>query len=339
MSNSIQRLYKHVEFLSTIRPARNYENKCSIDKTIEYIDKELYSYGYHVTKQTFSSNLCEYQHTNISVLYGNEKLKRLVVGAHYDVCCDTPGADDNASAIAGLLENARELIAKSPKLEYCVEFVAYANEEPPFFGTKYMGSHVHAEGLFKNKIDVIGMVCYEMIGYFSDEMNSQDIPYEFKKILNHSKAIKLASRLPMRVFRLLLDKFNLDDSTRKIFIDNKKYLYEIIDSFNLPNKGDFIIILGKPTQQQFISNIFGNMSPASKVHVQKVLLPSEVGLAKMSDHMNYWKFGYNAVMINDTSFLRNPNYHELTDTIDTLDFNKMDQVVKGVFTSICNLQF
>jgi hypothetical protein len=53
----------------------------------------------------------------------------------------------------------------------------------------------------------------------------------------------------------------------------------------------------------------------------------------MSDHLNYWKFGYPAVMINDTAFIRNPNYHQLSDTIDTLDFEKMAEVVNSTYNA------
>jgi hypothetical protein len=62
-----------------------------------------------------------------------------------------------------------------------------------------------------------------------------------------------------------------------------------------------------------------------------------VGLAGLSDHRNYWTYGYQAVMINDTAFLRNPNYHQPTDTIDTLDFRRMAEVVNGVFGALLAL--
>jgi hypothetical protein len=66
--------------------------------------------------------------------------------------------------------------------------------------------------------------------------------------------------------------------------------------------------------------------------------PSFVTGVDFSDHLNYWKFGYAAVMITDTAFFRNHNYHEETDTMDTLDFNKMREVVNGVCWSIINIK-
>ncbi|NJL14257.1 MAG: M28 family peptidase, partial [Microscillaceae bacterium] len=55
------------------------------------------------------------------------------------------------------------------------------------------------------------------------------------------------------------------------------------------------------------------------------------------DHFNYWKAGYPAIMVSDTSFLRNPNYHKPSDTIETLNFDKMAAVVQGVFAAVLDL--
>ena len=91
------------------------------------------------------------------------------MGAHYDVCGDQPGADDNGSAVAGLIETIRLLYENNLELDYGIDFVFYCLEEPPFFGTEEMGSYVHAKSVSKNKENIIGMICYEMIGYFSDK--------------------------------------------------------------------------------------------------------------------------------------------------------------------------
>jgi len=89
-----------------------------------------------------------------------------VVGAHYDVCGDLPGADDNASGVAGLLEIARLLATRPPRVP--VELVAFSTEEPPFFGGADMGSAVHAADLLRQRVHVTGMICLEMIGCYTD---------------------------------------------------------------------------------------------------------------------------------------------------------------------------
>jgi len=226
---------------------------------------------------------------NILASYQPEKSRRLIVGAHYDVCGNQPGADDNASAVAGLLETARLIAENQPEIEYRIDFVAYCLEEPPFFGSDEMGSYIHAESLRIDQVDVIGMICYEMIGYFSGEPGSQTFPFP-----------ELAS------------------------------LY--------PSIGNFIVVVGNNNCVEFGNQVFNLMSKDSEVGVEKIFLPAGSELAGLSDHRNYWQFGYPAIMINDTSFLRNPiNYHELSDTIDTLNFEKMKAVVDSAYQAIIHL--
>ncbi|HBV63383.1 MAG TPA: hypothetical protein DEF45_10220 [Rhodopirellula sp.] len=73
------------------------------------------------------------------------------MGAHYDVCLEQPGADDNASAVAGLLESARMVAAAQPTLDYRIDFVAFSVEEPPYYGTHDMGSYRHASSIKDQK--------------------------------------------------------------------------------------------------------------------------------------------------------------------------------------------
>jgi len=100
----------------------------------------------------------------------------LVVGAHYDSVSGSPGADDNASAIGGMMEMAR-LLADNPPAS--LRLAAFCPEEPPAYRTKNMGSYVYAESLKKNGVRLIGMICLEMIGYFTDVPGSQSYPLPF----------------------------------------------------------------------------------------------------------------------------------------------------------------
>ena len=107
--------------------------------------------------------------------------ERIVVGAHYDVCGNQEGADDNASGVVGVLELARML--HQEKTNYQIEFVAYTLEEPPYFRSEQMGSYIHAKSLVNESVKLKGMICLEMIGYFSDEDHSQDYPLPHKKMI------------------------------------------------------------------------------------------------------------------------------------------------------------
>lgn len=116
------------------------------------------------------------KYRNFSIFLNGKSEKRIVLGAHYDSYDITPGADDNASAVAVSLALLKEL-KSCEVLNQSLEFVFYACEEPPFFGTEGMGSFIHAKSV--NKKDINFMICLEMVGYFSDEKNSQDFPFRF----------------------------------------------------------------------------------------------------------------------------------------------------------------
>ncbi len=98
----------------------------------------------------------------------------LIMGAHYDSCDDTPGADDNASGVAALLELSRRF--KGVKLTHSLRMIAFANEEPPYFQTDEMGSLVHAYACREREEKLLGMIALEMLGYYRDEEGSQKYP-------------------------------------------------------------------------------------------------------------------------------------------------------------------
>ena len=283
MRANTDNLFSHVGFLTNLRPFRNFQNLQSLERVCDYIKSSFSDAGLEFEEQSWVAEGNEYK--NIIATYNKGKKRRLIVGAHYDVCGDQPGADDNASAIAGLLETARLIAANKPELDYQIDFVAYCLEEPPFFGTELMGSYVHARSLYENKVNVIGMICYEMIGYFSDEPGSQHFP---------------------------------DPGLAKLY----------------PDTGNFIIVVGVDKFEEFNHKVYSRMANKSAIDVQIVNFPASNYLAGLSDQRNYWKFGYNALMINDTSFARNPHYHQNSDTIDTLNFNKMTEVLNSTYNAV-----
>jgi Zn-dependent M28 family amino/carboxypeptidase len=128
--------------------------------------------GLGVESQRFTAGGRPYR--NLVVKLGPDTPEVMVVGAHYDVAGEQPGADDNASGVAGLLELARLL--KGQAFHQRVELVVYTNEEPPFFRTPYMGSAIHARSLAESGRRASLMLSLECIGYFSDEPGSQDHP-------------------------------------------------------------------------------------------------------------------------------------------------------------------
>ena len=163
---------QHLVNITKTEKFRNHKNINQLNEIADYIKSSFQTYTDSVTFQEFDVNGKTYK--NVIASFGTEHKKRVIIGAHYDVCGNQEGADDNASGVVGLLELARML--KGEQLNYRIDLVAYTLEEPPHFKTEYMGSYIHAKYLKDNNIDIYGMLSVEMIGYFSDEKKSQTYP-------------------------------------------------------------------------------------------------------------------------------------------------------------------
>lgn len=275
---------KHFDKILDSPKARNYENIESLNYVADYIHTEFKKYGDSTAYQEFRVNGKIYK--NVITSFGTENERRIIVGAHYDVCGNQDGADDNASGVVGLLELARML--KGQKLDYRVDLVSYTLEEPPYFGSTDMGSYVHAKYLYDNQIDVYGMICLEMIGYFSDEKNSQAYPLGLLKMFFGSK-------------------------------------------------GDYITVIRKFHDGKFAGKYKSNMKKSKTIKTKSLKAPASLRGIDFSDHRNYWEFGFSSVLITNTGFYRNPNYHHDTDILSTLDILRMSQVIDEVHRSIIEL--
>ena len=163
-------LEAHVEILcKTERSTDNCPE--GLNRAAKYIGGQFEQFGYGVIRQEFPADgtTC----ANLKALpsgFGGFDKPYFLIGAHYDSAPGTPGADDNASAVAILFELAR-LLAERPVAE-SLRFVAYANEEPPHFCTPTMGSVVHTKACRKRGDNISGMICLESLGVFSNEPGS-----------------------------------------------------------------------------------------------------------------------------------------------------------------------
>lgn len=169
---SAARLEQLVRKLSADFPNRTFDNATRLEGAAVYVESQLSALGLKVESQRFEAEGRPYR--NLIVKLGPDTPEVMVVGAHYDVAGEQPGADDNASGVAGLVELARLL--KGQSFRQRVELVVYTNEEPPFFRTPYMGSAVHARSLAESGKRASLMLSLECIGYFSDAPGSQDHP-------------------------------------------------------------------------------------------------------------------------------------------------------------------
>ena len=101
-----------------------------------------------------------------------------------------------------------------------------------------------------------------------------------------------------------------------------------------PKTADFLAIAGNVQSAKYASFFKKNIRRSSEINVRSFIVPEQVAGINRSDNYSFWKHGYKAIMITDTAFFRNKNYHQESDTIDTLNFNSMTEVVKGLYHSL-----
>jgi Zn-dependent M28 family amino/carboxypeptidase len=270
-------LERHVRELAVTFHPRSVDNPANLDRAADYVLAQLRATGAETAEQMVEADGRQFR--NLIARFGPREGPLIVIGAHYDSCGDTPGADDNASGVAGLLELARLLAQDPPK--HAVELVAFTLEEPPYFRTDSMGSHWHARELQRANREVRLMLSLEMIGFYRDGEKTQAYPLSALKLL-------------------------------------------------YPDEGNFIGIvapLGDFTATRRVKALFQG---ASDLPVVSINAPRSLQGVDFSDHASYWHFGMPAMMITDTSFYRNPNYHEVSDTAETLDYARMAKVVRAV---------
>lgn len=282
---SPERLAAHVRTLSEQFSPRSSLNAPNLERAAVYIADEFRKAGAAVDIQEYAVGGRPYRNVIASFGRRGSPAPLWVVGAHYDAFGETPGADDNASGVAGLIELAR-LLALNPDPP-ATELVAYGLEEPPHFRTATMGSAVHAGSLRARNASVRGAVILEMIGYFSDEPGSQSYPIG-----------------ALRAF--------------------------------YPSRGNFIALVGNLDQRKFVRDFKAAMQGTTDLPVYSINAPASMPGIDFSDHLSYWAAGIPALMVTDTAFYRNREYHKAGDRWDRLDYDRMADVVTMVYEGITN---
>lgn len=272
---------EHVQFLTTLPSGRSHDQIESLNKAASYIESKLKETTKDVQIQEFTVNGRKYK--NIIARYtGRPGAKHLIVGAHYDTAGPFPGADDNASGVAVLLELAFLLHDAGKFRTHNVDLAFYSLEEPPYFRTDFMGSAIHAKNLRSSGTAVDLMISLDGVGIYSEQPGSQKYPWSVLR-------------------------------------------------WKYPDRGNFLAVIGKTGQGDLVDRVHKVLSEESQLPMQSITAPSFLTGSDYSDHMNFWKNGYPAVMITDTAFYRNPNYHTAADTAEKLDYNAMTEVVRALF--------
>ena len=277
---TIEQLRDHVQSIHFDRnPHDRYRE---LEQVAEHIRRKFESYGLRVTRESF-----EWEGVEVCNIIGEKKgeiypEKVIILGAHYDSVPGSPGADDNASAVAVLLEVARTV--SSVNLGATVRFIAFTLEEDG-----YVGSILHAKKAKKEGTKIEGMISLEMVGFTAPTQN-----YPF-------------------------------------YIDPKYY----------PSVGDFLGVVANKKSAALMEKVRSSLKRnIPQLPAEFLTVPGNgEGLeeVRLSDHSPFWDQGFPALLVTDTSFLRNPNYHLPTDTIETLDFEFMQKVAAGMVYSVLDL--
>lgn len=288
------RLKEHLTMLTRTIGERSVRSSLNLQRTADYI------YSYHQNNQ-IPVSLEPYNYHDMTVnnvvaevKFSADPSVRYIVGAHYDSVSGTVGADDNASAIAVQLETARLLNSQSAcsGSDLAVTFVSFALEEPPAYGTRYMGSRVYAKKARENNMQIDGMICLEMVGYTCRTPGCQSYPFP-------------------------------------------------LNFMGYPKEGNFIGIVGNFGSRRFLKKLAQSCSQNKDLSIISLSIPFNgwiLPAVRLSDHASFWDQGFPAVMVTDTAFFRNPNYHLPSDTMETLDDTFMAQLVNslvGFFHSQC----
>lgn len=169
------RLRSHVSTLAGEIGERNVWHYRALQAASGYLEKELKGAGLVVTEQVYTAEGKEVRNLEAELTGTSDSKEIIIVGAHYDSVFGSPGANDNASGTAAVLEIARLL--KGRALARTLRFVLFVNEEPPFFKTGLMGSLVYARRSQQRGERIVGMLSLETIGYYSDAPGSQHYPF------------------------------------------------------------------------------------------------------------------------------------------------------------------
>lgn len=271
-------LRSHVDKLAVEIGERSLKRPEGLYAAEKWITNMFWAMGYEPQFQRFEVAGVSQNNVIVEIRGASKPDEIVVIGAHYDTVSTTPGADDNASGVAVLLELARLFRNKRPART--LRLVAFANEENPGTGAETMGSYHYARLCKERRENVVGMLSLEMLGVYSDAPNSQRYPYPF--------------------------------------------------SLFYPTVGNFLGFVGNTTSRELVHKCIGSFRRHTSFPSEGCAAPQKYADINRSDHWCFWEFGYQALMVTDTSNFRYPLYHTGDDTPDKLDFDRMARVAAGL---------
>ena len=173
--NIQNRLYSYVDVLSNEIGPRNLQHYSALNKASDYITEQMTQQQNNFQEQQYVYNEKAIKNLIFEKPGQYKPGEIIIIGAHYDTVLDSPGADDNATAVACLLALIRMLHHYDN--HRTIRFVAFTLEEPPFFGTEQMGSRFYARSCKEKDDNIVAMIALEMLGFYSEKRGSQKYPF------------------------------------------------------------------------------------------------------------------------------------------------------------------
>ena len=170
---SADNLRRHVVAIASRE--HNLGHRPALDEAAQYIARTLEGYGYAVARQPVKTESGEVHNIEAEVPGSALVGEIVLIGAHYDSVVGAPGANDNGSGVAAMLELARAFRQSKP--ERTLRFVAFVNEEPPYFTGELMGSRHYAQRSKERGENIVAMFSLETLGYYSARPGSQRYPF------------------------------------------------------------------------------------------------------------------------------------------------------------------
>jgi Zn-dependent M28 family amino/carboxypeptidase len=282
------RLRAHVRAIAAAE--HNTDHPAALERAARHIETALADAGYRVQRQQYRAGgqLVRNIAVSLSNVAPHTRPARIfIVGAHYDSARGAPGANDNGSGTAAVLELARLLKTMQPSQGTEIQFVFFVNEEPPWFMGEQMGSLRHAQELRRQGQHVEGALILETIGWYAQARHSQRLPPELEG--------------------------------------------------RYPDTGNFIAFVGTLESSALVRQALAAFRANSDFPAEGLAAPAYIEGVTLSDHSSYRRYGYPALMITDTAFLRYPYYHTAADTEDKLDYPSLARVVAGLARTIAAL--
>ena len=283
--------------LSFVQGVRHYQAGAEhLEAVKAFIENQFRGEGLYTERQAFDFANTTYEAHNIlgDILGINQAEKKVLVDAHYDSVSQSPGADDNGSGTVGMLECMRVL---APYVfNKSVRFVGFDLEEVGLLGSiDYVVKAVEREE------EILGVMNLEMIGYYTEEPNSQKLPLGFELLYPD--------------------------------------IYEVQEANEF--RGDFLVNAGNTFSTPLMNLLDScTKAYVPDLKISSIALPGNAEIApdfRRSDHAPFWDAGYQSLMLTDGSEFRTPHYHQPSDTIGHINFTFMSNIVKSVVATACEL--